>query len=262
MSTPAPSAQLGVRPDTAGPTSAADFWLWKACAWAGPVYIIGILISWAGVAGFVPPPGEDWGPQKIAAFYADNEVAIRLGMEGVLFFAMFYFIWSLAIARVMRRAEGRERILSTIQLIGGVSTAWITAGCALLWLTASFRAHSRPPEGTALLNDLAWMVFDMTAMATFFQMVAYGALILVDRREKPLMPRWLAYLTFWLAASLFAVFFMPSFHTGPFSWQGLITLYIALGAFFVWTIAASWYTIVAIHRIERDEHATISGSSE
>src|SRR5438045_3567564 len=88
---------------TEGP---GQFRLWKACAWAGPVYIIGVLISWAGIAGFLPPPGEDWGPEKIAAFYADNEVAIRIGMEGVLIFALFYFVWSLAIARVMQHGEG------------------------------------------------------------------------------------------------------------------------------------------------------------
>ena len=239
-------------PSSLLPAQRTEFSLWKACAWAGPVYIVGVLISWAGIAGFVPPPGEDWSPAKIAAFYADNEVSIRIGMEGVLIFAMFYFVWSLALRRVMQQHEGRGGFLSTIQFVGGVSTAWITMGCAVLWLTASFRAFTRAPEGVALLNDLGWMIFDMTAMATMFQMVAFGAWILGDDRPTPAMPRWLGYLTFWLAASLLAVYLMPSFQTGPFSWQGLITLYIALGAFFVWTVIASWYLLRAIKSIESE----------
>jgi hypothetical protein len=52
---------------------------------------------------------------------------------------------------------------------------------------------------------------------------------------------------------------LPSFQTGPFSWQGLVTLYIGLGAFFVWTIVTSWCTFAAIRRIEADERA-LNGS--
>ena len=235
---------------TLTPADRREFALWRACAWAGPVYIVGVLVSWAGIAGFVPPPAQDWGPARIAAFYAENEVSIRIGMEGVLVFAMFYFVWSLALRRVMRQHEGRGGFLSTIQFVGGVSTAWITMGCAVLWLTASFRASTRSAEGVALLNDLGWMVFDTTAMATMFQMIAFGVWILGDDRPEPAMPRWLAYLTFWLAASFLAVYLMPSFQTGPFSWQGLITLYVALGAFFVWTVITSTYLLRAIRRIE------------
>lgn len=235
---------------TLAPAGRSDFALWRACAWGGPVYIVGVLVSWAGFAGFIPPPAQDWGSARVATFYADNEVSIRIGMEGVLIFAMFYFVWSLALRRVMQQHESRGGFLSTIQFVGGVSTAWITMGCAVLWLTASFRASTPSAQGVVLLNDLGWMAFDTTAMATMFQMVAFGAWILGDNRSEPAMPRWLAYLTFWLAASFLAVYLMPSFQTGAFSWQGLITLSIALGAFFVWTVITSWYLLKAIMLIE------------
>ena len=82
------------------------------------------------------------------------------------------------------------------------------------------------------MNDLGWMVFDMTVMATLFQFVAFGVIWLQrSDRATPLMPRWMSYFSFWCAASFVSVYLMPSFHTGPFSWQGLITLYVALVIF-------------------------------
>jgi hypothetical protein len=237
----------------ARPARPTEFTLWKACAWAGPVFILALFVFWMLVARFFPPPGADWTAGQTAEFFAGHSVRIRIGMEGAMAFAMFYFVWSLAIAGVMRRMEGRERLLSSIQVIGGVGTAWITMGCALCWLTASFRAASRPPDDIQLLCDLGWMIFDITAMATMLQQVAIGIAILVDDRPTPLMPRWLGYLTFWLTATTFVVYLMPFFVTGPFAWQGLITLYVALAAFFTWAILVSRYTLVAIRRIEREE---------
>ena len=57
----------------AGPTT-RDFRLWRLCAWAGVVYLVGELVSWAGVARFVPPPRQNWSAERIAAFYQDHEV--------------------------------------------------------------------------------------------------------------------------------------------------------------------------------------------
>src|SRR5438552_1099897 len=103
----------------AGPT-ARDFRLWRLCAWAGVVYLVGELVAWVGVARFVPPPRQNWSAERVAAFYQDHEVGIRLGMEGVLIFALFYALLSFALARVMARVEGSDGLLSRIQLLGGV----------------------------------------------------------------------------------------------------------------------------------------------
>jgi hypothetical protein len=234
--------------------TARNFRLWRLCAWGGAVYLVGELVSWAVVAGFVPPPRQHWSAERVADFYRDNEVGIRLGMEGVLVFALFYVLLSFAVARVMQRVEGRDGFLWRIQLVGGIVTALITMGCAVFWLAASLRAGSRDPRDIQVLNDVGWMVFDMTVMATVFQFAAFGVVCLYsDRRPAPLLPRWLGYLSFWTALSFFSVFLMPSFMSGPFSWQGLITLYVALGLFFVWIAVVVQYTLRAITLIEREE---------
>lgn len=234
--------------------SAREFRLWRLCTWAGVVYIVGELVSWAGLARFVPPPRENWSAERVADFYRDHEVGIRLGMEGVLIFALFYALLSFSLSRIIERVEGKGGFLSRIQLLGGVGTAFITMGCAVFWLTASFRAGSRSPEDIRLLNDVGWMVFNMTVMATVFQFAAFGAACLLrDGRREPLLPRWFGYFSFWVAFTFVSVFFMPSFMTGPLSWQGLITLYVALGLFFVWIAAVIPIALRAITTIEREQ---------
>jgi Domain of unknown function (DUF4386) len=241
------------------PLSAREVRLWRLFTWAGAVYVVGELVSWAGIARFVPPPRENWSADHIAAFYRDHEVGIRLGMEGVLLFALFYALLSLSLYRLMERVEGRGGFLARVQLIGGVLTAAITMGCAVFWLAASLRAGARPPETIQALNDVGWMVFDMTVMATAFQFIAFGVVCLQDDRPEPLLPRWLGYFSFWVAFSFFSVFLMPSLMSGPFSWQGLITLYLALGLFFVWIVVVIAVTLRAINAIEREPARSIAG---
>jgi hypothetical protein len=236
-------------------TSTRDFRMWRLCAWAGIVYLVGELISWAVIARFIPPPRENWSAEHVASFFRGHEVGIRLGMEGVLLFALFYALMSFAIARVMEHVEGSGGFFWRIQLLGGVITALITMGCAVCWLAASLRAGTRDPRDIQMLNDVGWMVFDMTVMATLLQFVAFGVVCLLrDERREPLFPRWLGYFSFWVAFTFVSVFFMPSFMSGPLSWQGLITLYVALGLFFVWIPLVVSYTLRAITRIEH-EHA-------
>jgi hypothetical protein len=251
MTTDVPSKNF--RPGSRSEAAAPEIRLWKACAWCGPIYLAALGVFWAGVAGFVPPPGEDWSPQKIAAFFTDNEIRVRIGMVGVVVFALCYAVWAAAVARVMRRADGREHLLSTIQFVGGVGNAWVTMAVGALWLTASFRPSTRPSDQILLLNDLAWMVFVMPAMTLVLQIAAVGVWILRDHLSAPLMPRWVGYLSFWMAAMLLPGFLMPTFQTGPFAWHGLLTFYVGLGALFTWIAVISGYTLRAIRRIEQDE---------
>jgi putative peptidoglycan lipid II flippase len=131
--------------------------------------MVGGLTSFVLIAGFIPPPAQGWGPQQVATFYADNEAAIRIGMEGVLVFASFLFVWSLALARIMRRSEGREHLLSTIQLIGGTATSIFTIGCSLLWLTATFVASVFAGEAAnGMANVIALFAIGLVPFGVVF----------------------------------------------------------------------------------------------
>jgi hypothetical protein len=230
--------------DRAAANSARNQRLLRLCVWAGVVYTVSVGVAGAGLARFLPAPGENWNAQKIAEFFRDNEIGIRIGMELILVVYMFYALFSLALARLMTHVEGRGGFLAPIQLLGGVTTAVITMLCSTFWLTASFRSAGRDAEIIQTLNDLGWFFFDVTVMATIVQLVAFGAVCLIDdERPVPLFPRWLGYLSIFFAMTFLSEFFMPSFTTGPLAWHGLLSLYVALGTFLI------WIGIVAVHAL-------------
>lgn len=230
-------------------TSTFDRLAPKFLAWCGPVYLVGILAAWGLVAGFIPPPHQDWSPERVSAFFEGSSTAIRLGMEVTITLGPLYFLWSLGIMRLMRNRRDPDRILSTTQLFGGAGTAWITVVVGILWLTAAFRSGDRDPRTVQLLNDLAWMVFDLTVTVLWTQILAVGAwIVLQPKNVRGPFPQWVAWLSAWVAFSFPAVMVMPFFNTGPFAWNGLITFWAILGEFFLWMAVIAGYVVVDAHR--------------
>jgi hypothetical protein len=227
--------------------STRDVQLWRLCAWAGPLYLVGVGVCFGLVAGFIPPPREDWTAQHLAHYFDSHQVRIRIGMEGVIIFGAFYILWSLAIARVMEHVEGPRGFLSKIQRYGGLLTGLITVVCGVAWLVASFRASTRNPQDTQLISDFAFMFFTTTIIVTIFEIVAYGALWLTDVEQ--LIPRWFGHLSVGCSAIFLPVYLVPWFTKGPFAWQGAVNFYVGLVAFFAWLAVASWQTLRAINTI-------------
>ncbi|WP_433678190.1 hypothetical protein [Nocardia sp. CA-119907] len=248
------SAERTIRGTSGEAISSRDIRLWRLSAWSGLVYVLGVVIGGIVLARFVPPPRENWTAEHTANFFRDHEIGVRAGMEVVLAIYMLYAIFSLGVAQLMKHIEPSGGFLRRIQLLGGVLTAVITMLCATFWLLASFRAQSRSADDIQLLNDIGWMMFDITIMATIVQFVAFGAACLIDDgRTTPLVPRWLGYLSFFIAFTYLSEFFMPSLQTGPFSWQGLLSLYVALGTFGIWIGLVATYMLRAITTVEQEQ---------
>lgn len=236
-------------------STAQQYFFLRLCVWAGPVYLVGSLVAWALVAGFVPPPRADWTTAQVAQFYYDNSARIRLGMVLTLFFQPLWVVMSIAIYRVMQKVEGPGGTLSLVQLFASVLNWAIIAGALVLWLTAAFRPESRTPQEIMLLNDLGWMLIDTPIMGTSLQMVSFGVLFLADRRATPLMPRWLCWLSFFITLTFVSDMAIPFFHHGPLSWQGLISFWVVYPLYFFWVIPVCVYLFKAVNRLEREEQA-------
>ena len=231
---------------------ATNFMMWRVCAWSGPVFVVGFLIFWAIIAKFVPPPPQYWSADEVFHFYMERNLQIRAGMVGVLFFGPFYFVWSAVLSRIMRHIEGPDGVLASVELLGGVCTTVITLGLGVMWLGASFRTAARTPQDVQLLHDLGWLYFDSTFMVTFLQLAAFGTSILIDERRVPLFPRWLGWATYAAASISLVIVLMPFFDHGPFAWQGLLTFWTDMAAFFVWAIVTMYATFVAIDKLEKE----------
>jgi hypothetical protein len=245
------SAQTQVRT----PSQQRERIVWKVCAWSGPVWIVGALIAVFWVARWFPPPQEDWDLPTLVSFYADNSVRIRIGMGLMVFISAAYMLWTMAIARVMRELEGTVFAPVTILgICGGFGTFFTTILLSIFWVAAAFQASIRDadPHSIQLLNDTGWIVFDLIGAPTMLQMSALGVVILGQRDAgaPQLIPRWAAYLSFFVSLSFLEVLCLLFFKSGPFSWGGAITYYFMLVAFFAWLIAVSHHVLKATRQLD------------
>ncbi|WP_158596177.1 hypothetical protein [Oleomonas cavernae] len=226
--------------------------MWRICAWAGPIYLVGTLVSWAAIAGFLPPPREYWNAEEVYSFFTDNNMRIRVGMALILVFAPLYYVWSSVLSRIMARAEGQDGVLSSIELLGGFGTTLVTFGSVAGWLSAAFDTELKTPQDIKTITDYAWFWFNATAAVTVTQFVAVGSAFLIDRRAQPLFPRWMCWFSFAMAVTLVLALFTPFFHQGPFAWHGLLTYYVGLGGYFAWIICTCYFAFKAIAALEKE----------
>lgn len=227
--------------------------LWRLCAWAGWVSMLGSLIAWAWVGGFVPPPRADWTASQVYQFYAGGSTGVRAGTVLTICFVCLYWVWSVAIARLMRTIEGPGGVMSTVQLVGGISTAFIIIAAQIMWMTAAFRVESRTPAEMVLLNDMGWMFMDTTFMGTVLQNCAMAVIFMLDKRKVPLIPSWVCWLTLAVAVIDFSAGLIPFFYAGPFAWHGLISFWVVFPIFFAWMAPVTHYLLKAIRRLESEE---------
>ena len=247
------------------PSQRRDWAIWRFCAWSGPFFIVAFLTVWAGVAGFFPPPSENWDADRVVKFLSDDSVRIRLGMGLAVFVSGFYLFWTLAIARVMKAMEpSASSPLTRLQVYGGLGTMFAIIFFGLVWATAAFQASERDadPHTVQMLHDLGWIAFDLVGMPTMIQMCAIGALLISPRDpgEPQLMPRWVAYLCFFVASIFLEVLLLLFIKTGPFAWHGVVTYYVILAAFFIWMLVISFYSIKAIKSLEAQERSAAAAA--
>jgi hypothetical protein len=234
-----------------GPT-ALTFAVWRVGAWLGLVYMVVGLLAWGVVAKYLPAPRQSLDADGIKAFFVNDEYRIRAGMIVYICIGPLYAVFSIVLSRLLQRIEGPHGILYQVEFFGGLLTAIVTQLSGVLWLTASFRTETRSPQDVQLLSDAGWFVFDMTFTVTLLQFVAFGIVVLVDRRATPLFPRWIAWLSFFVATTFLPLLVMPFLNTGPFAWNGLFNYWIALGGFFAWILAVFRHALTAISRVERE----------
>lgn len=221
----------------------------KCCIWSWPVCVAGFGVGFAVIAGFLPPPGENWSAQHIAHYYAHNRTAIRAGLIIAMFFSALLLPFYTAISAEMRKIEGPGALLAPIQLGGAVVLVAFFQIICLLWLEASFR-----PEISAQVirsqNDYGWLVWTMLIPTYSLQYICMAIAGFMDFRRDVLWPRWAAWTNLWVAflgaGGVLAIFFK----TGPFSWTGIMGIWIPVIAF------GAGMTMTMVLMLQRDGRAT------
>jgi hypothetical protein len=123
---------------------------------------------------------------------------------------------------------------------------------AYFWQAAAYRASEHSPEMLQTLNDLSWLPLLSAIFPAQLQLLAIGLAILLDQRETPELPRWLGYLSLWEMVLLVPSALVLFFYSGPFAWNGILTIWLAAISFIIWFYSTC---VVLLRCLKRDAEA-------
>jgi hypothetical protein len=106
--------------------------------------------------------------------------------------------------------------------------------CPAIWATAAFRPDA-DPNTVRMLNDLGFILFNITYAITSVQAIAAGLVGLADKSSTPVFPRWVSWWAIFTGLSFLPITAMPFFKTGPLAWNDAITFWGLFRTYFVWT---------------------------
>jgi hypothetical protein len=233
------STTVPPEPELLTPTETFRRRIWMACIWSWPVCAVLFGISFVVVAGFLPPVLESASAADVAAFYDANRTTIRAGLIGAMFASALLLPFFAVVSAEMRKIEGRNPLLAPIQYGGAVILTTFFQIICLLWLLASFRPEISP-ELIRAFNDYGWLVWTMLIPTYSMQFVCMAIAGFIDHRTHPIWPRWAAYLNIWVAVIGAGGVLAVYMKTGPFSWNGIIGIWLPLVLFVIGMTVNMW----------------------
>ena len=222
----------------------------RLCVWATPVAFVLICIALV-VASWLPLPSPDHSAAYIGRYYQDHSDAIRLAAVLLAAGAALLAPLAAVIAVQLKRIEGKSSPLAYLELGMGSASALAVSITSFFWWTAAFRPE-RDPVVTQSWHDAGWLCFTAVVFIAMLQISAVAIAILVEQREQ-VFPRWVGYLSAWVALLLLPSVLCLWFKTGPFAWNGVATLYLAFVAVGAWFITMIIQLLRAISEQEATE---------
>lgn len=222
----------------------------RFCLWLGVVMTFGYMIGFIALAHFWPVPTPEWESQRLADWLVEHRGEFQIGCALMIAAAGLFAPWGSALAIWTRKTEARFPVLYVTQIVALACGLTIFVIIQLFWAMASFRAGDISPEISQTMFDIGWFMFlfDIPPFIVWAAALALG--ILWNPPEHQLYPRWAGYFTLavtlcW-AAGLLVVFFK----SGPFAYNGLLSMWLPLGAFFVWLAVM---TVLGLRAVSRQE---------
>lgn len=217
------------------------------CVHGGLLSAVLLGLGIFGIAGWFPPIEPSLGATDIATLFKENPVRIRIGMTVLALASVFWWPFSAAISMQMKRIEGdKSHPLTYVNMGAASGTVVAILIPAYFWLALAYRPESTSPETMQLINDFCWLSFIGMYPPGFLQCLAVGFCVLSDKSAKPVYPRWIGYANLWVAVGFMPGALLPFFHSGPFSWNGIIGFWLVATLFFGWIVMMWWYTVKAI----------------
>jgi hypothetical protein len=224
----------------------SPFTIQRLCTWGG---LLGVVLFFLGFAfsGFIPPPSPSLTQEAVAAHYQQHATGIRSGMVLMMISGMFIPPLVGVIAAQMKRIPGLPPALIYAQISAGTANSLFFFIPPVLFIVTAFRPE-RSPELTYLMNDLSWIMAVIEWPPAFMQNLVIGIAVLHDKSPRPVFPRWVAYVNFWVALAFVPGGLLAFFKSGPFAWNGALVFWLAGSTFFVWFIVMTVTLLKAIRQ--------------
>lgn len=216
--------------------------LW--CVWFGPVFIV-VFFAGAIMAGLIPPPDATASAQEIADHWREDTDVKRLGLVLMMIGSGLTLPLGIAIAMQMKRIEGSFSPMTYAQIAGATLGVFAINYPSMLFMGVAFRPE-RDPETTLALMDTAVVPFIINYPPALIQFCSVAVAILADRRERPILPRWLGWYSLWSAFLFLPGALLLFFKEGAWAWDGLMTFWLVATVFGTWFLVMSWYVRKAI----------------
>ncbi len=211
--------------------------LW--CVWCAPVFIV-VFFAGAIMAGLIPPPDATTSAQGIAEHWRTDTDVKRLGLVLMMIASGLTAPFCIAIAMQLKRIEGAFSPMTYMQLVGGTLGVFAINYPTMLFMGIAFRPE-RDPDTTLAMMDTAVIPFIINYPPALIQFGAVAIAILSDKREKPILPRWLAWYSLWSAFLFIPGALLLFFKDGAWAWDGAMAFWLVAVVF------GNWFLIMAYH---------------
>lgn len=226
------------------------------CAWTGFACIFFFIIGGVILGGMLPPLFSSAEPAvEFTRKVAEDAFSIRLGAAFmVLAFALFGTLGA-GIAAQTRRTEVNP-MFSIMQAVFAAAAMTIGVLVAFAWGLAAFRPELYEPSIIVTWIDFAYFLalFSVPLFGGWCVIIALPILWAEEGREP--FPRWVAYVNLWAALLYAPGMLIIFFKDGPFSWHGIVALWIPYLAYFAWIAVMSFALLAAVRQTGDESVAT------
>ncbi len=198
------------------------------CGLAFPVVFFGGFL----IAGLFPLPSPNESLEALQSFYS-HPTRMRFGCFIMIASAPLQAPLAGLIGVHMRRIEGKHSVLAyTEMLLGGVAVMAVLMP-VMFFINLAFR-QSFDVHTVEMFHDQAWLIFVGMWSGATMQNICIGLAVLLDKRERPIIPRWYGYFNIWVGTLFIPGGLIYFFKSGPFAWNGAFAFWLPASVFGVW----------------------------
>jgi hypothetical protein len=234
----------------------------RILVWTVPVLLV-LLFGGFITAGWFPPPDPDMTARQVAHMYQTHTDRIRIACLMIASAGALFVCFTTVISHQMKRAEGTGGdSLARLQMACGAVTILLFTIPTFFWQAAAYRPDRTSIELTQALHDAGWIPIIGAIFPAIVQNFAIAGAAFTDKRSDPVFPRWLGYFNIWIALGFIPSGLVLFFKTGAFAWNGIFTFWLAATIFGIWFGVMVWRLLVAIKQEEAELAAEAATARE